>query len=80
MGKSGVCEHVTVNEQLNTVLYVAAFKSIVAQPWQFSVINIKDRRDLQETCVLNTVGAVVCDHGNKLAASSSNLKRGNFDF
>ena len=54
--------------------------SIVAQPRQFRVINIKNRRDLWDICVLNTVGAVVCDHGNKLDESSSNLKRGNFDF
>ncbi len=59
MGKSGLCEHVTVTEQLNTVLYVLLCGSIVAQPWQFRVIKIKYRRDLQETCVLNTVGVVV---------------------
>ena len=61
MGKSGVCEHVTVNKQ-------------------FCMVKTKDRRDRHKSCVLNTVGPVVCDHGIKLDASSSNLKRGSFDF
>ncbi len=59
---------------MSTVVTVLMY---VAQPWQFRVINIMDP---QKICVLNTVGAVVCDHPDVRDVSRSNLERGNFDF
>ncbi len=43
-------------------------------------MKIKDRRDIVEICVLNTIGAVECVLLDKRDGSRSNLEKSIFDF